>query len=1147
MKNREIFQRDPSTSRLLNDGVATVEETRTPNEIDTLRYELEHFVCEGQYKEGMIRILESYIGSVDSTVQPAAWISGFYGCGKSHLLKMLRHLWVDTMFADGATARGLAQLPLEVQDLLRELGTLGKRCGGLHAVSGKLPSGEGSNVRLTILSIISRSKGLPETLPETRFCLWLMRNGNYEKVRRAVEAEGRDFLRELSDLYVSPVLARAILDADPTFAPDINQVHATLEAQFRDVHEISTMEFTRLTREILSVDGRVPCTVVVLDEVQLFIGDSAQRSAEVQEVAEALCKQLDSRVMLIGAGQTALAGSVPMLQRLRGRFTISVELSDLDVETVTRRVVLAKKADRVKAVKECLDHHAGEIDRQLAGTAIASRVDDQTILVDDYPLLPVRRRFWEHSLRAVDVPGTTAQLRTQLRIVHDAVRDTAEQPLGTVVPGDFIFGQLQTDLLRTGVLLRESDQTIQKLDDGTPSGKLARRLCGLIFLIRKLPRGQAGAVGVSATPEMLSDLLVSDLGSDGTLLRKDVPLVLEQLVRDGKLIKLDDGYSLQTREGSEWDREFHNRQSRLAGDESGISNKRSALIAAAISDAIGGIRLVHGRSKAPRKLVLQFGGDAPTGEGHEIPVWVRDGWGESESRVLNDARAAGTESPIVYVFVSKSRAEDLKQAIVDAEAARSTIDFKGTPNTDEGREAFNAMTTRRGEAEVRRNAILREVIENSKVLQGGGAERLELSFVEKVRTAAEASLDRLFPHFRVADHDKWDGVISRARSGDESALQVVDWHDKPEKHPVCSAIRSAIGAGKRGKEVRSFFENSPYGWPRDAVDGALIVLHTAGQVRVGHGGVQLKPGQLDQAKIAMSELRVEAATLDVGQRIKLRKLFQSASVACKPGEESTQADRFLAVLLDLADQAGGDPPMPPRPSTTHIEALRGLTGNEQLAAMVRQGDGLEQHVKAWSAAAEHAAKRRPAWEMLCRLLRHASGLPDSFDLLKQTDAVRADRRLLDASDPVPAIQKGVASILRPALNKAHNEYETLFSTEKRRLDASESWQRLSPAQREEILAAVGIAEAPTLDVSDDVSLLRSLDECSLGSWKMRTSALPQQFIDAALAAAKSLEPKTQRVHLTSGTLKTPAEVKDWVTNIERDLLDKVADGPIVIS
>lgn len=45
MKNREIFQRDPAVTKLLNDGVAAVTESATQKEIETLRYELEHFVC----------------------------------------------------------------------------------------------------------------------------------------------------------------------------------------------------------------------------------------------------------------------------------------------------------------------------------------------------------------------------------------------------------------------------------------------------------------------------------------------------------------------------------------------------------------------------------------------------------------------------------------------------------------------------------------------------------------------------------------------------------------------------------------------------------------------------------------------------------------------------------------------------------------------------------------------------------------------------------------------------------------------------------------------------------------------------------------------------------------------------------------------
>ena len=75
IKNKELFQRDPTTTKLLNDGVAAVKDAVTEQERETLRYELSHFVCEGQYKDGIVRILESYIANIGSASQLAAWIA----------------------------------------------------------------------------------------------------------------------------------------------------------------------------------------------------------------------------------------------------------------------------------------------------------------------------------------------------------------------------------------------------------------------------------------------------------------------------------------------------------------------------------------------------------------------------------------------------------------------------------------------------------------------------------------------------------------------------------------------------------------------------------------------------------------------------------------------------------------------------------------------------------------------------------------------------------------------------------------------------------------------------------------------------------------------------------------------------------------
>ncbi len=1147
MKNRDIYQRDPSQVTLLNNGVATMTDALTDDERRTLRFELEHFVCEGEYQRGLVRILDSYASNQGQPEQPAAWVSGFFGSGKSHLAKMLRFLWTDYTFPeDGASARGLARLPTDVQDLLREISTLGRRGAGLHAAAGTLGAGAGDSVRLALLSIVFKSAGLPESYPQARFCLWLKKNGIYDQVRVAVEAEGREFRRELNDMYVSPLIAKGLLEADPNFAGNEKDARATLRAQFPKPKDITTDEFVTVLQDTLAPDGEMPCTVIILDEVQQYIGDDTSRSYVVQEVVEACSKRFGDRLLFLGTGQTALSGT-PALQRLQGRFTVNVELSDTDVETVTRRVVLAKRPDRVNDVKAMLDGNAGELDRQLVGTKIGPRGEDKAILVDDYPLLPVRRRFWEHVLRAVDRAGTAGQLRTQLRIVYDAIRATAEDPLGTVVPADFLFDEISANLLQSGVLLREINETIASQDDGLPDGRLKSRVCALVFLIRKLPREVGVDIGVRATPEVLADLLVEDLAKDGAVLRSQLPKLLDGLVADGTLMKLEDEYSLQTRESSEWEAEFRNRQTKLAGDPTRMSSKRAQLLGAAVQEAIGSVKLLHGNCKEPRKLALHFSAEPPPATPHEIPVWVRDGWGADEKSVIADARASGPDSPIIHVFIPKSRAEALARVIAAQSAAKETLEYKGVPSTPEGIEARQGMETRLTEANNSLRALVAEIVDGAKVYQGGGSERLETSLRDKIVEAANASLDRLFYEFKDADDHRWSKVIERARKGAEHPLEVLGYTGKTEDHPVCSAVLSFVGSGKKGKDVRAHFSDPPYGWPRDAIDGALVSLFGTGHLRATLNGTPLKPGQLDQAKISSTDFRVESATIDTRQRLKARKLFTRFGVACKPNEEAAAASAFLSKLRDLAAHAGGEAPLPEPPVTSHLRDLQALAGNEQLLAILNQYDELLKNIEDWTKARDLAEKRMPVYRRLLALARHADGLEAAREVQPQIDAIAANRSLLDAMDPLPDLVKALVDALRSALAEAEKHYTEVFDQELKRLESAESWKKIDPSDRERILRGLNITRFTKGSTGTEEEVLESSERISLESWRTRTAALPQLFAEARIQADKLVEPKIHHVKLGSATLHTPEEVKAWIEKTEQELLEQLKQGPVVVN
>ena len=102
MLNQEIYLVNPVSRKIVNEGVASVNDDQQR----VLRYELDTFVCDGQYEKGLEHILEVYLKNLNQEQQPGVWVSGFFGSGKSHLVKMLAAFWTDRVFDDGATARG---------------------------------------------------------------------------------------------------------------------------------------------------------------------------------------------------------------------------------------------------------------------------------------------------------------------------------------------------------------------------------------------------------------------------------------------------------------------------------------------------------------------------------------------------------------------------------------------------------------------------------------------------------------------------------------------------------------------------------------------------------------------------------------------------------------------------------------------------------------------------------------------------------------------------------------------------------------------------------------------------------------------------------------------------------------------------------
>ncbi len=1142
MINRQVYLKDPATRTLENEGVASVNDEQTDDALRVLRYELETFVCNGQYERGMEHILETYLRNLGQTQQPGVWISGFFGSGKSHLVKMLRALWVDTEFPDGATARGIANLSQAIHEYLRELSIAAKRHGGLHAASGTLSAGRSGSVRLALLGIVFKSAGLPEQYPLARFVMWLRGEGIYEAVRGEVVRSGLNWQEELDKVWVAEGLRSGLMKVRPTLFSSASTCAETLSSLYPNMQDISSDEMLRAIRQALTKDGKLPLTLVVLDEVQQFIGEDSRRSLEVQEAVEACCKNIGGKLLFIGTGQTAVTGT-SYLKKLEGRFTVRVELSDSDVDAVIRQVVLAKKPDAIGMVEQVMQTNLGEISRHLANSSIGHRQADVPFFAQDYPILPVRRRFWETTLRVLDSTGTDSQLRNQLGMVHKVIQSNLDAPVGCVLPADLLYFDAADKMLQARILPRKVHEQTMKWMAGTPDERLTARACALVFLINKIAASNK-EVGIRASLDTVADLMVEDLTAGSSALRNKLPGLMDKCAL---LIKVRDEYRIQTEESAAWNDDFLNNRGQLANEAHRVEAERDERIRRVFGELVKKLWLPHGTGQVTREITPVFEARLPADSDKRICLWVRDGWATDENSVRLEARQAGNQAPTIFVFVPQRSPDDLRHHLMEFKAATATLDRRGTPTTPEGQEARAAMETTRQTAEGEIRRLLGDAFSGAKVFQGGGSEITGNSLQDMVLEAAANALQRLYPQFSLGDHAGWDKVYVKAKQGAPDALVAVGSDSEASKNPVCKALLAFVAGGKRGAEIRTNFEGTPWGWSRDTVDGALQVLLVAGLLRAQDDrGQTIDPRELERKAIGKAVFKIEAATVSTSQRIQIRKLFQLVGISARQTEELAAVPEFLRLALSLAERAGGDAPKPARPNIASLEEIRLAAGNEQLLALFNRYDELKAALDLWEGLADRIEKRWPTWEKLAKLLAHVSELNPAQEAAQQAEAIRKQRLLLGEPDPIQPVLKSLEDVLRGELTEKQTRYADEVTAKTAELAGDASWQQLSEDERASIRDRYGIGEVARLRIGTHAELVAALGQHPLSVWQDRIDALPGRFDRAREQAARSLEPETQTVDVPRRTLKTEVEVDAWVRDVQVQLKKALAKGPVVI-
>jgi hypothetical protein len=279
----------------------------------------------------------------------------------------------------------------------------------------------------------------------------------------------------------------------------------------------------------------------------------------------------------------------------------------------------------------------------------------------------------------------------------------------------------------------------------------------------------------------------------------------------------------------------------------------------------------------------------------------------------------------------------------------------------------------------------------------------------------------------------------------------------------------------------------------------------------------------------------------------VRKLITEMGLTVKSGEEAEAIPVVLNRLVEFASAAGGDAPLPERPSSDFIEHLQSMSGNEQFIAVYGQRDELLNSYNIWIQARDKIVQRLPQWEMLQKLLFHAPNLPVVREIDPQVTAIKDSRSLLVDPDPVTPLLYRVATSLRGELQKARERLIEAQERELKALTTSRDWQNVAETDRQRMLYQNALGPVPLLKIGTDEELLATLDTTSLTAWEDKIAASPGRVKKVREETAKLLTPKVVRIPIPQVTLQSVEEVDAYLTALRIEMMKQIEAGnPIMI-
>lgn len=553
MQIGEMFKKD--INRNIK-GVIKAEQTDEENK----RLELEEYVVTNQLQNRFGTFFENYNKSiVSSTDDIGVWISGFFGSGKSHFLKILSYLLDSNLIVDGKKPVDFFKKDNKIDDaiILSTIDNANSVDTEVILFNIDTKSAKGDNVLDVFIKVFNAKQGYCEQVPFiAEFEKELVAEGKYEA-----------FIDEFNKLYKDPwvkarnkhgLLRNQIAKAASAVGfRDEETVKDYIKDGKKD-YQKTIEQFAEEVEEYCVSKGENHHIIFLVDEVGQFIADDTNLMLNLQTISENLGTHSHGKAWLIVTSQESI-DNISKVQvendfsKIQGRFKTRLSLSSDNVDEVIKKRLLSKKPEVEDKLKAIYPQKEAIIKNKMIfkDTAEMKSYSDAEDFAEVYPFIPYQFNLLQDVLTQVRKHGTTGKHlaegeRSMLAFFQEAAQAWENREEGTLVPFYLFYDSLDEflDHNHRGVITRASQNELLTEFDVN--------VLKVLFLIKYVKEIK------KATLENISILMLTDIDEDITELRKNVAKSLRRLENETLISKNIDVYSFLTDAEQDVNREIKN-------------------------------------------------------------------------------------------------------------------------------------------------------------------------------------------------------------------------------------------------------------------------------------------------------------------------------------------------------------------------------------------------------------------------------------------------------------------------------------------------------------------------------------------------------------------------------------------------------------